>query len=723
MQPTTQKRNDKSFIEFVTMRLLTLIFCFAAVLPIGINGIAAPHGRTYYVSGNEPSGGIHAGRDENAGTLDRPFATIGKAAKVAHAGDTILIRGGIYRETVHTAVSGSANNPITFAPYRDERVEIRGTDAILAGEWKPDDSGSLWTAPWPKTAEYNSDNNQSDFVMIGGIPVSVCRWPAAPQSDALRPGGARIEKVLSCDKTDKHSVGPGYTIYRTTFQDSHFDEPDGRWKGAKIWIAACNANDTHDGDGQTGIVLETNRTDHTITIELPSSAKIGTETPGNFQFGTNCEYHLFDPIGMDSLPIKGVRPFFWHDVPHHMLYVRLPSDKDKPTGIEVKRRDWGFNLDNRSYVTIKNMILTACSITTDSKAGDGRGNGNGRGSADFLAKGVASAHHIVLDRIHADWVCHFTDQGGNLQTQWDTSSGVIVSGSDCIIRNSVIGHSSGCGLVLIGRRNRAVDCIVHDTNTGVTDGGGIGLGVRPWTTTEDCEVAFCTVYNTGIDGIEFGALKNSDPTHEGVARIHHCMVHDTVLRSADSGGLHTFSSDGQWTRIDHNVVYNTGGIKSGYQFFGIYLDYAPDEGKKPARYIVDHNVVYETASSLNINHAHTNRIFNNTLISSTEVARTGISSNGGEFTDVIIANNVGNTPYRGVGNGAKRIGNREDIKPDSTFIDALNPNRIQRDYRPKQSLGRGESFAPFDDSEVVELGAYVAGRPKWAAGARIRETR
>ena len=69
--------------------------------------------------------------------------------------------------------------------------------------------------------------------------------------------------------------------------------------------------------------------------------------------------------------------------------------------------------------------------------------------------------------------------------------------------------------------------------------GGIGCGVRPYNTTEDCEIAYCTVYDTGIDGIEFGALKNSDPTQEGVARIHHNIVHDTVLRSADSGGLHT----------------------------------------------------------------------------------------------------------------------------------------------------------------------------------------
>jgi hypothetical protein len=304
------------------------------------------------------------------------------------------------------------------------------------------------------------------------------------------------------------------------------------------------------------------------------------------------------------------REGWWRDRDAKRLYVRLPNGvAPQGSAIEAKQRDWAFDLSEKSHITVQNFDLFACSITTDREAGNGRENGGNRTGS------VAPAHHITLDGLRVRYVSHFTDQSGNLQTQWDQSSGIILSGSDNILRNSLIEWSAGCGVVCIGQRNKVLNNIVHDTNYLATDGGGIGLGVRGSTVSLDHEIGYNTVYNTGIDGIEFGALKNSTSNVNDIrARIHHNLVHDTVLQSADSGALHTFSSDGQWTRIDHNIIYNTGGPTPGYLFFGIYLDYAPDDGKVPARYVVDHNVVYNTSSPINLNHAHTDLIFNNTLI-------------------------------------------------------------------------------------------------------------
>src|SRR4051812_12322331 len=50
-------------------------------------------GTTWYVS-------TAAGADNNPGTLAAPFRTIQQAADLARPGDVVLIRGGIYRETV-----------------------------------------------------------------------------------------------------------------------------------------------------------------------------------------------------------------------------------------------------------------------------------------------------------------------------------------------------------------------------------------------------------------------------------------------------------------------------------------------------------------------------------------------------------------------------------------------------------------------------------------------
>ena len=82
--------------------------------------------KTYYVS--------TTGSDENPGTLEQPFLTIGRAAELMNAGDTCIIREGTYRETVIPKNSGSKGSPITFKAYPGENVIVSGAD-VLEGEW------------------------------------------------------------------------------------------------------------------------------------------------------------------------------------------------------------------------------------------------------------------------------------------------------------------------------------------------------------------------------------------------------------------------------------------------------------------------------------------------------------------------------------------------------------------------------------------------------------
>src|SRR5438270_13565563 len=46
------------------------------------------------------------GNDGSAGSLAAPFRTIQRAATLANGGDTVMIRGGTYPETVHPSHSG-----------------------------------------------------------------------------------------------------------------------------------------------------------------------------------------------------------------------------------------------------------------------------------------------------------------------------------------------------------------------------------------------------------------------------------------------------------------------------------------------------------------------------------------------------------------------------------------------------------------------------------------
>jgi len=62
---------------------------------VSILACAAQAGE-YYVAQNHP-----AADDGNAGTVDKPFKTIGAALPKLKAGDTLLIRQGVYRECVY----------------------------------------------------------------------------------------------------------------------------------------------------------------------------------------------------------------------------------------------------------------------------------------------------------------------------------------------------------------------------------------------------------------------------------------------------------------------------------------------------------------------------------------------------------------------------------------------------------------------------------------------
>ncbi|MHC4439822.1 MAG: DUF1565 domain-containing protein, partial [Planctomycetota bacterium] len=99
---------------------------------------SAAWGTTYFVDANNPNA-----RDTNPGTESQPFKTIGKATPLLQAGDTLLIRAGVYRESVTLSKSGTASNPITIMAYPGDEGKAIINAAEPAMQWRkctgPDD--------------------------------------------------------------------------------------------------------------------------------------------------------------------------------------------------------------------------------------------------------------------------------------------------------------------------------------------------------------------------------------------------------------------------------------------------------------------------------------------------------------------------------------------------------------------------------------------------------
>lgn len=118
----------------------------------------------FYVSQN--------GDDNNPGTFDLPWQTITFAARQLQAGDSLIIRAGIYQEIVHFTSSGNSEHPIVVSNFEDEEVIIDGIGNTIPGVDKGIPLVSIsgdWVILRNMTVQYSGDMG----VLVQGKHVSL----------------------------------------------------------------------------------------------------------------------------------------------------------------------------------------------------------------------------------------------------------------------------------------------------------------------------------------------------------------------------------------------------------------------------------------------------------------------------------------------------------------------------------------------------------------------
>jgi hypothetical protein len=88
--------------------------------------------RTYYVDNRNPDAA-----DANAGTAERPFLTINRAARVLQPGERVVIRTGVYRERVDPECGGTGPDKIiSYEAAPGAQVVVKGS-RLAKSEWEP----------------------------------------------------------------------------------------------------------------------------------------------------------------------------------------------------------------------------------------------------------------------------------------------------------------------------------------------------------------------------------------------------------------------------------------------------------------------------------------------------------------------------------------------------------------------------------------------------------
>jgi len=317
---------------------------------------------TYYIA--------TTGSDQAAGTLAAPFRTIQHCASLAQAGDRCVIRAGTYRETVTPARSGTSAAHISFEAYQGECVTVSGAD-VLTATWKPY-QGSIYVA-----------DTSLRFIQLfaGGKMLNEARWPNADPEDLVHMPLAK--------------AGPNTT--ETTLEGPTL--PAGDWTGAYVFSIP--------GQRWTSYTRQIEGYDQAKKVASWSLPMREPTAIPDLAPRARDTYYVFGSL----LALDSAGEWF-QDPATGKLYLWAPSSVDPSTlKIEVKQRDYGFNLGARSYIDIKGVRLFATSIR------------------------MLGASHCVVDGVHARYVSHLRETNGNTTgmatgTWSPTGTGLVVNVSN-----------------------------------------------------------------------------------------------------------------------------------------------------------------------------------------------------------------------------------------------------------------------------------------------------
>ncbi len=671
-------------------------------LPIG--------SRTIYVAPN--------GNDNSSDptSIDTPLRTIQKAASIVKAGETILIRGGTYRETVTAQLAASKENPILIRPYKNEKVVVSGAE-LVKGPWKKE--GTIYVTDLNDTFE--SSINQAEQLFVDGHMLHYARTPSTIPFEHFDPDHKfQVSKVIETKNVPTGTEGPWGRVrpcgsMRAVFTCDEMTEPDGTWTGATVHMIVRDDEFGGWGFGQVGPVLS--HKNGQLEVLFYSMRESKPDQIAATEISPGEKFYIFGKKA--ALDDEGE---WFHDEKAGKIYVRLPNDADpnKHT-IEVKRRDYAFDLSNSAHVTVKDLDIFAATVTTDKAFLTGEGGGgwsySGRGANEASPSGTGPAHHITLDGLRAKYVMHFIGTWGFAHGQW-CRGGIMLVGQDHVLKNSNIEYSAGNGVSLYGYRHKVLNNIVSNTNYSGAHAGAIATSQTHYQPKEvkirptDIEIAHNTIYRTAFDGIQTQAFESSTPENRG--RIHHNFIDTCGLLNKDMGSVkfihhHDKNQKVVRSRIDHNLIR---GVHAALGH-GIYFDFADG-------FIVDHNIVWDVNDFININDGGNMLIANNTGIAYSHGIGGMIRGGGNRFWNlerIEIRNNITNQDITQMDKRDPRVHesfqqshNLAQIDPAEFFVD---PDR--GDFRLKPGSKAVDAGVKVDGytGDAPDIGAIENGDDSW----------
>jgi hypothetical protein len=299
------------------------------------------------------------------------FRTIQKAADLAEPGTTVHILPGVYRESVRPAASGTASGRILyFAEGGPGTAIIRGSGPASSLTWTQLAANTIGLRPgvdptniyYADLSAWALDGPPRFVVEVDGSGEVVARQPLAREPDWevvtawkhhefwwAADGGS---DVAGCDPpTDPDPRNCDLPSRSTTQLTDRTDdaEPAG--------IEAGNLTTLGDLTGATLTVLEAVPGHwlyrRTVVAHNVAAGRVTVDQPCGTGLGWGSKYYV------EGLPSLLDSPGeWWYDGSSGRLYL-WPRTAGDPalSDLEISRRDDGFSLENRSYITLDGLTI------------------------------------------------------------------------------------------------------------------------------------------------------------------------------------------------------------------------------------------------------------------------------------------------------------------------------------------------------------------------------
>lgn len=358
---------------------------------------------------------------------------------------------------------------------------------------------------------------------------------------------------------------------------------------------------------------------------------------------------------------------WWYDAVAKELHLLAP-DGVSPNAqvVEVKRRELAIDLRGHQHVQVEGFIIHGATVN------------------------FSEAQHCVVENCHVRYASHFIDAQA-----WSprNDSGIVVSGSDNVLRGCSVTYSAGNGITLLGKNNTVENCLVRYTDYNATDCASV------WAEGRGNAIRHCTLTDSGRSVIIHRTLK--------AGRIEYNNLGRAGLMTGDLGITYCYDTDGEGTVIAYNWVHDNVARHTGV---GIYID------NGSSNFLIHHNVSWNNNDSgirLNTPSAN-NKVYHNTVFDNGNSFNYWGPDGLDDQPGCEAANNIFTDEVR-TGEGMDAHDNYIGDAPG--LADAKSRDFQLRD--DSECIDAGVAIAGINDDyegDAPDQGAYEHGQPRWTAG-------